>query len=820
MSSIRGFARYKRWPARSIALAALALGGADVASAFSVTLIGDGLLIEGSNDMFTPDEIEIYIDGADVVVKPTGSATGTAHRFPVASVARITVMLLDGSDLLYAPDVPIPMAVNAGSGDDVIWTGSAADFVVGEHGEDHIYLGAGNDEAYGFFKIDYTLILTGYDDPDEIDGGPGNDTLYGGPDADVLRGGEGTATGFDVLYGYYPVPDTYDVSFDGKDELYGGTGKNKIWGGPSDDTIVGGDSYDLLYGQAGNDTITGKRFPDRIWGHAGIDIINGGSGDDTISGGSEPDLILGEMGRDVINGGSGGDEIDSGNDNDQVTGGTGDDIILTGSGDDTVDAGADDDDVTTGSGNDIVFAGSGDDYVDLGYGDDFANGQADRDIIIGHFGNDTIFGGAGNDNLSGGQDNDYLDGESGADTIDGGADDDTLIGGVADVEATDHDTLTGGPDSDTIYGGPGIDVLDGGDGVDLLVAIDGMNDDTLIGGSGFDSFWSDDRSVAAPIPIPNLETPADLSAAEEETNVHYVDGFDNIADFSWDGDPIADPDADLEVEDESGDVTRPFDRFERFDNLPLFSSKGPAYTDVIQRHLGDCWLLAALAATANASGGANALRQMVLPLPDGTFVVQLGTTRLTALFGDDVHFYRVDTDLPVDAIGQLMFAQLGAEDSLWVALIEKAVALDESGWGPIMTYDAADGGRPGRAFRYAGAEGQLTGILLAELAPAGWVAEVMGAGHDAGFAVAISSVDPPTTLPVGNHAYMLLDVNPAGDRVQLYNPWGRDGYDTQPADDTNAADGIIEVDADDLERDISFPFYAGISYADFSIFNE
>lgn len=86
------------------------------------------------------------------------------------------------------------------------------------------------------------------------------------------------------------------------------------------------------------------------------------------------------------------------------------------------------------------------------------------------------YGGAGNDWLIGNTANDQLFGEAG---------DDVLLGLPGD------DALDGGDGVDRLKGGYGDDTMNGGDGNDNLVAVDGGTRDTLQGGAGLDTFWTD-----------------------------------------------------------------------------------------------------------------------------------------------------------------------------------------------------------------------------------------------------------------------------------------------------------------------------------------
>ena len=86
-------------------------------------------------------------------------------------------------------------------------------------------------------------------------------------------------------------------------------------------------------------------------------------------------------------------------------------------------------------------------------------------------------------------------------------------------------------------------------------------------------------------------------------------------------------------------------------------------TDVVQGNLGDCYFLAGLAAVADDTP--HAIRQSVVDFHDGTYGVRFGN-----------NFYRVDSDLPVASSTSRTpsYAKLGANNSMWVAIMEKAFA--------------------------------------------------------------------------------------------------------------------------------------------------
>ena len=256
----------------------------------------------------------------------------------------------------------------------------------------------------------------------------------------------------------------------------------------------------------------------------------------------------------------------------------------------------------------------------------------------------SFFGGAGNDYLEGYNGNDYFDGGAGNDTVKAYGGNDTVFGGDGDdvlLGMTGNDQLVGGNGMDRLNGGAGVDKLWGDAGNDVLIAIDNGSTDYLEGGTGADALWVDQNGSARDA----------IYGALGEDKIQAVANFSNSADRTLDGDRIADP------------RTLSGHTYKTFANKQLFSSSGPQMNDIRQGALGDCYLLAGLSAVAMDSP--NTIRQNVVDFDDGTYGVRFGNS-----------FYRVDNDLAVASSGSTnpAYAQLGADSSMWVAVVEKAFA--------------------------------------------------------------------------------------------------------------------------------------------------
>jgi hypothetical protein len=299
---------------------------------------------------------------------------------------------------------------------------------------------------------------------------------------------------------------------------------------------------------------------------------------------------------------------------------------------------------------------------------------------------------------------------------------------------TGNDTIVGGAGNDEIWGGGGIDSITAGSGNDTIVTY-GDQSAAVTGGSGFDSFW-----------INPSDTLENVTTAETAGgNVHLVTGVSNM------------PEPAIGM----GGVT-----YQSFAGDPLFSPAGPSPNDIVQGDSGDCYFLATLSAMAQTDP--NLIQQSIVQLSDGTFLVQFqnGSTMV------DEH---VDAELPAYSNGQPVFAQLGADNSLWVPIMEKAFAIYRdgadsypnisSGWMSEVYSDLGLSSQSAYAAFDSQAEYLDTiqqDLLLGQVVTAG--------------VIGVPSGDPL----ISDHAYSVVSVTVVDDvvtAVTLRNPWGTVGVD-------------------------------------------
>jgi hypothetical protein len=180
----------------------------------------------------------------------------------------------------------------------------------------------------------------------------------------------------------------------------------------------------------------------------------------------------------------------------------------------------------------------------------------------------------------------------------------------------------------------------------------------------------------------------------------------------------------------------------------------PAFSDVDQGGLGDCWLMAASAAVAHRDP--EHIQGRISKNQDGSFNVRLGNDT-----------QRVEPTFP--NAGYADPTPNGQQNTLWPALIEKAYAQREGN-----SYARLEGGNPGRAMEaLTGQPSTRTTITASSDADRLWgtIRDGVTGDHPMVLSTPNSAVASP---PHQNHAYAVLDAYERdGQRyVRVYNPWG------------------------------------------------
>lgn len=353
--------------------------------------------------------------------------------------------------------------VDAGEGNDVIWTSAGNDWLDGGTGADAMAGGAGDDtytvdsaldgvtELTGQGKdlvitsVSYTLaanienmtltgagtisgtgnelnnVIEGNDAGNTLTGAGGDDSLIGGAGADALLGG----TGNDWLDGG-----------GGADQLSGGVGDDTYLVDSPGDTVIelAGAGTDLIMASLSytlgasieNLTLTGAASLSGV-GNDLDNVLKANNAGNTLSGCAGHDILIGGAGTDRLLGGSGDDRLDGRGGVDQLIGGTGNDTYVVDNAADVVIEGA-------GEGIDLVQSsvnhtlGAHVEYLTL-TGTDALSGTGNglNNVIRANAAGNALSGGAGQDILLGGGGRDWLDGGSGSDVLSGSAGSDTYV---------------------------------------------------------------------------------------------------------------------------------------------------------------------------------------------------------------------------------------------------------------------------------------------------------------------------------------------------------------------------------------------------------
>jgi hypothetical protein len=333
---------------------------------------------------------------------PGVPATCTVHE-PQATPgnewrAALAVELGDGDDSFDGSALTTEVAggweenVNGGPGNDTIVTGGGNDTITPGPGNDVVHANGGQDRAVADPTPDGNDLLDlGSGALNAVDDSARTEPLHL---ANGILGGAGEE---DRLEGPVVV-----IGGSGNDSFVSSREGEWLRGGPGEDTLVGSQYKDFIFGGPGNDTIRGEGGEDFLYGGEGNDTVEGGAGNDVIEEREEAP--------------SGGELLATSN---GPSGGT--------------------DKLNGGEGNDFILAGSGNDEVEGGPG---------TDRIFGEAGNDTIEGGAGNDEIAG---------EAGVDVLDGGEGEDTILAGRIDETTSRASEIPVDASSDKIDCGPGDD---------------------------------------------------------------------------------------------------------------------------------------------------------------------------------------------------------------------------------------------------------------------------------------------------------------------------------------------------------------------------
>jgi Ca2+-binding RTX toxin-like protein len=292
------------------------------------------------------------------------------------------------------------------------------------------------------------------------------------------------------------------------ENVYCGSGDDRVVGNSAANRILGGDGVDVLRGREGNDVLIGGAGNDKLDGGTGINRLIGGAGNDRlINGIADYDSAAAAVRADLAAGSA--ESVDSGDaarigtdlltNVQSVIGSDFADILFGNSLDCSMYGGAGADTIVTFGGADLLDGGSGIDQLDGGSGDDRYVIDTRDDVIV--------------EILAGGFDTvlcDFSFDLSLCANVEGlelvGSDSISGIGNNLANLLTGNSAanrLTGGGGNDTLDGGAGLDKMFGGIGNDIYIVGDATDYAYEYAGEGVDAVRST-ISIALRANVENL----------------------------------------------------------------------------------------------------------------------------------------------------------------------------------------------------------------------------------------------------------------------------------------------------------------------------
>ena len=186
-----------------------------------------------------------------------------------------------GAEHIVIQDTDQPSNIRGGLGDDSIWGKGGNDRIEGDDGVDALMGGDGDD-----------IITDLFGDGDRLQGESGNDALNPGPGVgDLTFGGSGKDF---VLGGQDRVTAHGGL---GDDFLLGSTGPDVLYGDEHNDWLEGGNGADLVQGDMGN-----TMFNDPNLYHGGHDVLIGNGGNNDLDAEGGDDIMVAGPGTDRFSG--------------------------------------------------------------------------------------------------------------------------------------------------------------------------------------------------------------------------------------------------------------------------------------------------------------------------------------------------------------------------------------------------------------------------------------------------------------------------------------------------------------------------------------
>ena len=204
---------------------------------------------------------------------------------------------------------------------------------------------------------------------------------------------------------------------------------------------------------------------------------------------------------------------------------------------------------------------------------------------------------------------------------------------------------------------------------------------------------------------------------------------------------------------------------------------GPSSADMRQGAVGDCYFIAAMGSIADTDP--QAIESMFIDNGDGTYTVRFYAQNAVGTYVPD--YVTVNSTLPANGDGSLLYAGVGADGAYWLPLLEKAYAqwnqTGQEGRDGSNTYAALSGG-----YMFT-VDQQVLGCAATTINPAAGnlaAEQTVIADLQAGEAVtAAIFADSNAALfnqlsLVNQHGYEVAGYDPASQTFLPKNPWGCD----------------------------------------------
>jgi len=286
--------------------------------------------------------------------------------------------------------------------------------------------------------------------------------------------------------------------------------------------------------------------------------------------------------------------------------------------------------------------------------------------------------------------------------------------------------------------------IDGGAGNDIFVTV-GAGSQRVIGEKGVDSFWVD-----------STDTVENYSIEESAiVSLHVIISYYQ----PWSADPKNE--SYIGIESLGQDIKDP-DSCSSYSKYPvvLFNTE-PNYTDVAQGQLGDCFFLAVLASLVNQNPAQKpeTIKQSIVAIGDGNFIVRY--------YKDyKVSYIKIDSDLP---LGNRAWIVNG---NYWVAMLEKAFAYAQCGWG--ASYGCIGGGRESETYRLFNIEpaGNWTQSNLQDVEVYLLFNSTLNNRKAPSLSSGYGGYCSIGGTVYGSHVYALIGTNDSTQKAIIFNPWG------------------------------------------------